>query len=137
LVALLVAVATLAVALSLPKTFRDFSNDAAQNDALSFVDREIAGGNEVVADQQAVYQARARIPEDDTYHVAVGSDFPGGSDLTVPFVESYYRYFLMPRRPADDAPWIICYGCDLEQYGSGAKVVWESDEGITIARIRR
>ena len=136
-VILLVGAATLAVAVSVPGTLRDAGDDAARNSALSFADREIAGGNGVVADQNAVYEARARIPEDETYHVAVGPDFTGGSDLTVPFVESYYQYFLMPRRPADDAPWIICYGCDLEQYGSRAKVVWEGDAGIAIARIRR
>ncbi len=134
---MLVAVATVAVALSLRVRIRDLGNDAARNSALLFADREIAGGNAVVADQSAVYQARARIPENGTYHVAVGPDFTGGSDLTVPFVESYYRYFLMPRRPADDAPWLICYGCDLEQYGSRARVVWQSDEGIAIARVRR
>jgi hypothetical protein len=136
-VALLIAVTVVAVGARYPGALRQAGRDAAQNSALSFADREIAGGNEVVADQQAVYEARARIPEDDTYHVAVGPDFTGGSDLTVPFVESYYRYLLMPRRSADDAPWVICYGCDLEQYGSRAEVVWESDEGIAIARIRR
>jgi len=136
-VVLLVAVATLAGALSLPSTMRDLGEAAARNSALSFADREIAGGNALVADQSAVYQARARIPEDGTYHVAVGPGYTGGSELTVPFVESYYRYFLMPRRPAEDAPWIVCYGCDLRQYGPRAKVVWEDDEGIAIVRLRR
>lgn len=116
---------------------RELGEAATRNSALSFADREIAGGNSVVADQSAVYQARARIPEDDTYRVAVGAGFTGGSELTVPFVDSFYRYFLMPRRPADDAPWIVCYGCDLEQYGPRAKVVWKDDQGIAIVRLQR
>ncbi len=136
-VVLLVVVATLAVVVRSPATLQDFDRDASTNSSLSFADREIAGGNSVVADQSAVYQARARIPEDGTYRVAVGPEFVGGTDLTVPFVESYYLYFLMPRRPAADAPWVICYGCDLEQYGTRAQVVWESGEGIAIVRLER
>jgi len=136
-VVFLVGVATLAAVVSLPREIRDLGRDASRNSALSFSDREIAGGNGVVADQAAVYEARARIPEGESFHVAVGSEFKGGTDLTVPFVESYYQYFLMPRRPADDAPWIICYGCDLTEYGESAQVVWENGEGIAIARIQR
>lgn len=136
-VVFLVGVAALAVVLRYPALVREVDRDASRNSALSYADREIAGGNGLVADQTALYEARGRIPEDETYHVAVSTGYEGGSDLTVPYVESYYQYFLMPRRPAEDAPWVICYGCDLEQYGSRAEVVWESDEGISIARIRR
>lgn len=136
-VVFLVGVAALAVVLRFPALVREVDRDASRNSALSYADREIAGGNGLVADQTALYEARGRIPENETYHVAVSTGYEGGSDLTVPYVESYYQYFLMPRRPAEDAPWVICYGCDLEQYGSRAEVVWESDEGISIARIRR
>ena len=72
------------------------------------------------------------IPVDATYHVAVGPDYQGGSDLTRDNVAGYYRYFLLPRRPAEAAPWVICYGCDTTVYGSGAKVVWQDDEGVSI-----
>ena len=47
----------------------------------------------------------------------------------------YYRYFLMPRRQAEDAPWVICYGCDLGGIRRRAEVVWEGAEGISIVRI--
>ncbi len=56
--------------------------------------------------------ARALIPEDERFHVSVSPSFEGGTELTVPFVESYYRYFLMPRRMSEGAPWVICYACD-------------------------
>jgi hypothetical protein len=136
-VVFLVCVTTVAVVVHYPALLRKLDRDATRNSSLSYADREVAGGNGVVADQSALYEARGRIPENESYHVAVGADYEGGSDLTIPFVESYYQYFLLPRRPADDAPWLICYGCDLEQYGARAEVVWESDEGISIARIRR
>ena len=136
-VVFLVGVATLAVVVHYPSLLHELGDGATRNSSLSYADREVAGGNGVVADQAALYEARGRIPEDETYHVAVGADYEGGSDLTVPFVESYYQYFLMPRRPADDAPWLICYGCDLQEYGARAEIVWEDGEGISIARIRR
>ncbi len=136
-VVFLVGAATVAGLLRLPPVVRALGDDASRNSSLSYADREVAGGNGVVVDQAALYEARARIPEDEAYHVAVDSDFAEGTDLTVPFVESYYQYFLMPRRPADDARWLICYECDLDQYGERAQVVWEDDRGISIARIER
>lgn len=135
-VAFLVCVAAVAVVVRYPAVLREADQDASRNSSLSYADREVAGGNGLVADQAALYEARGRIPKNETYHVAVGTGYEGGSDLTVPYVESYYQYFLMPRRPAEDARWLICYGCDLEQYGSRAEVVWQSSEDITIARLR-
>lgn len=136
-VVLLACVALIAVVGRYPGVMRDAERDASRNSLLSYADREVGGGNGLVGDQAALYVARARIPADSTYHVAVSPAFKRGSELTVPFVESFYTYFLMPRRPTDDAPWVICYGCDLAQYGSRAKVVWESDEGISIVRLER
>jgi hypothetical protein len=136
-VVFLVGVASVAALYRYVGVLRDSGRDASRNSALSYADREVAGGNGLVADQAAVYEARARIPEDETYRVVVSPDYQGGSDLTVPYVDSYYRYFLVPRRPAEDAQWLICYGCDLESYGGRAAVVWESSEDISIARLGR
>ena len=134
-VVFLVAAATVAVVVRYPQVLRDSGRDADRNSALSFSDREIAGGNGLVADQLAVYAARALIPVDATYHDAVGPDYQGGNDLTRDNVAGYYRYFLLPRRPAEVAPWVICYGCDTRVYGSGAKVVWQDDEGLSIVTL--
>lgn len=132
----LVATVTIAVAIAYPRLLRDLGDDASRNSALSYADREIAGGNGLVADQAAVYAARSLIPEDETYRVDASPEYEGGSDLTPGYVDSYYRYFLLPRRQADDAPWIVCYGCDLSHYVR-PDVVWEDDEGISIARVER
>ncbi|HJS50222.1 MAG TPA: hypothetical protein VJ745_07840 [Gaiellaceae bacterium] len=134
-VAFLVAVTVVAVLVRYPTVLRQAGRDAARNSDLSYSDREIAGGNGVVADQNAVYAARGIIPESETYKVVVDPGFQGGSSQTVPFVDSYYRYFLVPRRPAEAAQWLICYACDLEPYGSRAQVVWEGDEDVSIVRI--
>jgi hypothetical protein len=133
----LVVVATIAVVVQLPTVVRELEEDATRNSALSFSDREIAGGNGVVVDQAAVYAARARIPENETYHVAVGADYRGGTALTAPYVESYYQYFLMPRRPRDDASWVICYGCDVAEVEARAEILWQGGEDISIVRVER
>lgn len=135
-VVFLVTVAAVAAAVRLPGAVEGRLDAASRNDALSYADREIAGGNGLVLDQMVVYEARGRIPLDEPYHVAVGDGFDAGNDLTVPHVANFFQYFLMPRRPAEDAPWVICYGCDLAQYGNQAKVVWQNDDGISIVRTR-
>lgn len=136
-VVLVVAVTVIAVAIRYPPLVRDLNGRASDNSSLSYADREIAGGNGLVADQAAVYIARGVIPSDDTFKVVVAPSFEGGSSETVEYVASYYRYFLMPRRMAEDAPWVICYACDRDGYGEAAEVVWQGDEGISILRVER
>jgi hypothetical protein len=130
----LVAVTVVAVVVAYPGALLDLGDEATRNSELSFADREIAGGNGVVVDQTVVYAARALIPVGETYHVAIGPDFSGGTDLTSQYVDSYYRYFLMPRRPAEDAQWIVCYGCDVDAYGEHTAVRWSNGSGISILR---
>ena len=132
----LVATAVIAVLVSYPFVLRDIGDEASISGSLSFSDREIAGGNGIVVDQAVVYAARALIPEDESYHVAVAPDYAGGTDLTRDHVASYFRYFLMPRRPVQGAAWIVCYGCDVAEYGDGAEVLWTGDERISIVRVR-
>ena len=134
-VAALVAIAALTVVVSYPFVLRDVGDEASKSESLSFSDREIAGGNGIVVDQTVVYAARALIPEDESYHVAVAPDYAGGTDLTRDHVASYFRYFLMPRRPAEGAAWIVCYGCDITEYGDRAEVLWRLDEDISIVRV--
>jgi len=136
-VVFLVVVATVVVVGRLPTVVTQLEDDAANNSALSYADREIAGGNGVVVDQAAVYAARARIPVDETYHVAVAPDYPHGTEVTVPAVESYYQYFLMPRRPADDARWVVCYACDVLEVEPRTEVVWSGGADISIVRVDR
>lgn len=132
----LALVSVIAVAVRYAGLLDELGDDAARNSALSFADRDIAGGNGIVVDQAAVYAARAIIPADETFRVFVDPAFAAGTELTVPYVGSYYRYYLMPRRYADDAPWIVCYSCDLAVLGTPVDVVWRGSDDISIARVR-
>ena len=108
---------------------------ARTNAAQNFDDREFAGGNAVVVANRPLYEARALIPEDETYRVIAGPGVDGATELTAPFIDQYARYFLMPRRPSPDARWIICYGCDRSELGDGFEVFLEDETGIFIGRL--
>jgi hypothetical protein len=130
-----VAVAVALGAVYFVRAVDQLGETASTNAALNFDDREFAGGNSLVADKRALYQARALIPEDGSYRVLTGSPVSGESELTQPYVDQYVRYFLMPRRPAQDAPWIICYGCDTSAIGQPTSVVWTNGGGISILEV--
>ena len=108
---------------------------ARTNAAQNYDDREFAGGNSILVDKGVLYEAQALIPEDETYRVAMGPGVEGPTELTQSF-DQYARYFLMPRRPADDARWIICHGCDLSQFGNDLDVLWRNEGGIAFGRLR-
>jgi len=117
------------------KALSQLDATAARNSALSFSDREIAGGNSIVIDQEAAYEARVLIPPTETYRVRVGPRLRNPTSLTTTYVESWFRYFLMPRRPSADAPWIVCYGCDLTDLGPSYDIRWHDRNGISIGRL--
>ena len=117
----------------------DSLDDAARtNAAANFDDREFGGGNSLLADKRSLYEARSLIPEDGRYRVVAGPNVvAGGTDLTLPYIDQYVRYFLMPRRPAADAHWILCYGCDPSDLDRPTQTVWDDGGGISILRESR
>ncbi|HUP22008.1 MAG TPA: hypothetical protein VNB06_03605 [Thermoanaerobaculia bacterium] len=125
-----VVAATAALVARYPATIADLGRTAGVNASRSFTDREIAGGNAVVPDQELLYQARARIPRDASYHVAIGDPHESWSELTETYAAGFFESFLLPRRLALGAPWVICLNCDRGRYGGG--VVWENEEGDAI-----
>jgi hypothetical protein len=129
------AAATIAGLVHLPAELGTLHEHARANSQLSYTEREFAGGNGIVLEQEALYQARARIPPDATYRVETGDRLGDGAELTLPFIANFSTYFLLPRRPDDDARWIVCYGCDLSRYGPRARVLWRHEPGIAIARL--
>jgi hypothetical protein len=132
-IAYCVAVMVVAIVVRYPDAFRDANASARANARLDLLDRKIGGGNSVVPDQGLLVEALGRIPPDGTFAVAVGDRRPGWTDLTATFAETYARYFLLPRRAAPDAPWILCFACDRAAY-PGAEVVWEGDDGLSILK---
>ena len=129
-----VAVTLVALAVRYPQTFADANRQARANAALDYQDRELGGGNSVLPDQAIAFEARGRIPENDRFAVSVGEPQEGWSGLaTQDAIGSYMEYFLLPRRPSESAPWILCFACDRGAYPD-AEVEWEDEGGLAILR---
>jgi hypothetical protein len=112
----------------------ELGEQASANAAANYDDREFGGGNSLVVDKRALYEARALIPPDGSYHLVPGPNVEAATELTEPYIDQFARYFLMPRRPSPGAEWIICYGCDPALLEQPADVVWDGGDGISIHR---
>lgn len=133
-----VACVVIATALAVLHFFRavDRLHEAAEaNAALNFDDREFGGGNSLVVDKGALYEARGLIPKNGSYRIVPGPRVEGATELTEPYIDQFARYFLMPRRPDPGAEWILCYGCDPADLEQATQVVWDGGAGITIRRV--
>jgi hypothetical protein len=101
--------------------------DASDNAGASYDDRALAGGSALGLDEEALIEARGRIPEYGAYRLVTGP--------TAENIGQYARYFLMPRRPEPDARWVLCYDCDLAALGAGLRIVWQNDAGVVLGRL--
>lgn len=131
-----IACATLLVGALLvryPAALREAGQRADANAALSYADREIGGGNSVVVEQQLMYEARARIPADATFDVAVGEPREEWSELTAVGITPFAVSFLMPRRREPGAGWVLCYGCDRTAF-PGFVAEWEGEGDLALLR---
>jgi hypothetical protein len=135
-VALGIITALAVIAVYYVKALSQLGDTASTNASQAYDDREIAGGNSVIVNQSAAYEARGLIPPKAPYRVVTGSRLREKTELTEKFVEGWFRYFLMPRRPRSDARWVICYGCDISGLGGSYAVRWQDDKGISIGELR-
>ncbi len=130
----------LAVAVScvvgLAKALDDLDARITRNESLDYLDRLVAGGNGVVGSQALAFQAKAWIPATETYAVIVGPDFKAANEYTRDYAADFLNYLLFPRRQADDARWIVCYGCDRMAYGSRFETLFDAGDGYTFGRLR-
>jgi hypothetical protein len=134
-VAVCVAIAVVLGLVYFVRTVDRLGDVARSNSSLNFDDREFAGGNSLVVDKGALYEARALIPERGSYRVVSGPGVEGATDLTEEYIDQFARSFLMPRRPLADASWILCYGCDATALETPVETVWENGGGIALLRI--
>jgi len=83
--------------------------------------------------QALLVEARGLIPPDESFAVAVGPPQPGWTELTANGADLFLRSFLLPRRLDPEARWIVCVGCDRNDY-PGADAVWEGEDGLSVLR---
>ena len=126
-------VASVVVAQGALDALRDAASRTREEHGRSWADREIGGGNGIVVDQTAAFEARARIPPDESFEVIVGKPGPTWDEFVVGSVKTFYKGYLIPRRFEEGAPWVLCYGCDIASLGD-VEVVWQDDEEVSILR---
>jgi hypothetical protein len=119
----------------LPHAVDTLGDEAARNAALSYADREIAGGNSILVDQLAAYEARALIPPGEPYRVVTGPHLRETTPLTLQAISGWLTYFLLPRHQTGDARWVVCYGCETSELGGVYRARWSDDEGISIGTV--
>jgi hypothetical protein len=129
-----VAVTAAVAAVYYVKAVSQLDDTAGSNSSLSYDDREIAGGNSLIVDQAAAYEARALIPPHATYRFEIGTRLRESTELTK-YAGDWFRYFLMPRRPDGNSQWVICYGCDTSALGASYVVRWRDEQGISIGEL--
>jgi hypothetical protein len=124
-----------ALAVRYPASFEDANRAARANAELDYLDRELGGGNSVLPDQSIAIEARGRIPPDETFAVQVGTRRLGWSALTTQgAVDTYLRYFLLPRRSSETGRWVICLACNRAAYPDATLVWQDAEEGVSILR---
>jgi len=130
------AVVAIAVILyEVPHAVHTLGSEAHSNASLSFADREIAGGNSILVDQLAAYEARGLIPPNEPFRVVTGPNLKETTPLTLQAISPWLSYFLMPRRQQGGARWVVCYGCDPSKLGGAYQALWQDDKGISVGTV--
>jgi len=137
--AVLVAAAALVTGLvEFPSAFHELQSRAAANAALAPELRPLEGARGVDISSPFMLAASALIPRNETFVVATGPNIQVSTPITLTALAPFMQTWLLPRRAADpkDAQWLLCYGCDLGQWGRRLDVKYNDGTGAVIARIQ-
>ena len=118
----------------LDETLGLFDWRADRNASLTYLDREY-GDRGWAPDRRVIEDARLWMPADAAYGIVLG---PRWDNLDGQVAADFLKYFLLPRREvsADTAPWVFCYGCDLQQLDPRFEVLSRGRDGILFGRVR-
>lgn len=131
-----VLVAAALGALRLDEALGLYDFRADRNASLSYLER-VQGDEGVVMSRAVVEEALAHMPENASYRVAFGPNLRNEHRFTRLAVEDFLAHYLLPRRQVDSpaAPWVLCYGCDVESLGAGFRVLARSEDGVVFGRL--
>jgi len=131
-----VAVAVVTVLVQLPRSMRTLDARAERWPTFSYEDREFGAGNSIIPDKQVLYEARAVIARSARYAVITGdAPIEDAREFTRQFAPDFARFFLMPRRPDQSAPWVICLGCDPARLPEKTQTLWTNGQGSSLLRV--
>jgi hypothetical protein len=106
---------------------------------LTRLQREVASARAVDIDPRPIEAAAARIPEDATFAILVGPDYPFSHEISGQSLPAWAAYRLLPRRRVADAAaaqWVISYGEPLAPHNVYPAQTFDLGLGVTLARVR-
>jgi hypothetical protein len=106
---------------------------------LTRLGREVAPARSVDIDPRPIEAAAAAIPEDDTFAILVGPEYPFTHPVSGLALPSWAAYRLLPRRRVADAAaadWVISYGADLAAQPVSPLETTDLGLGVTLVRLR-
>ena len=136
---LVVAAALVCGLVEFPSAFRELQSRSSANAALPAELRPLAGARGVDISSPFMLAARDLVPEGQTFVVVTGPHIQISTPITLTALPPFMQTWLLPRRAADEktAQWLLCYGCDLSQWGKRLDVKYDDGTGAVIARIVR
>jgi hypothetical protein len=136
---LVVAAALVCGLVEFPSAFRELQGRASANAAQPAELRPLAGARGVDISSPFMLAAAAVIPEDGTFVVVTGPHISVSTPITLTALAPFMQTWLLPRRAVDSksAQWLLCYGCDLSQWGGKLDEKYNDGTGAVIARIVR
>lgn len=107
---------------------------ADRNAKQTYLDREYSDGG-AVPNRAVVEAARRTIPAEEPYRVVLGPRLESEGRFTQLVVADFLKYFLLPRRQAAGAEWVLCLGCDPDTLGGSFEVLADGGDGVLFGRI--
>jgi len=137
--ALVLAAALACGLIEFPAAFRDLQTRAAANATQPADYRPLTGARGVDISSPFMLAADSLIPVGETFVVETGSHVQVSTPITLTALAPFMQTWLLPRRAVDakSAQWLLCYGCDLGQWGRRLDVKYNDGSGIVIARVAR
>jgi hypothetical protein len=116
------------------RSFDATGTKISQNKGIPWHERQVQAAFGLQVSRGFLIAARAVMPPGATYRLVTGHDLHGQAPPVWSALPALVAYALLPRRTAQDARWLLCYGCGFERYPG--VVVWE-DMGVAILRLPR
>jgi hypothetical protein len=129
-----VAAAVIASAAQLDHTFGVVDWRADQNAGRGYLERTYGVGSDRIGSRRIVEDARLWMPKDAKYRILVGPK-PALSQRGLGVASDFLRFFLLPRLESQDAPWILCFDCNVAKLRDGFRQL-SKDNGLSFWKKR-
>ena len=118
--------------------YDDFAGRADGNRGLPLSARDLSAAYATDLSRSYVVASRDLVPLGASFAVETGDKVEVSTQVSIYAARGYLQFQLLPRRlvAADQADWLLCYGCDPAAFASRFDVVWDEEPGLAILKAR-